>query len=104
MTLVIIGIIVWFLAIVLILRFFTVAKCPKVKRKKELPVFQKQLLNIMSGRDQNQDISELPESNNIFDRNLYENLDPWEQMQYMDDLAELSDKVTQKEKDKKENE
>ena len=59
MTLVITGIVVWLIAVVFILRFFSV--CKEIKRrpkKREFTVHQKQLLNITSGRDQNQDLTE----------------------------------------------
>lgn len=52
---IIIGFIVWVVLVVLILRFFSVSSD---REKRELTVHQKQLLNIMSGRDQNQDLSE----------------------------------------------
>jgi|TARA_Y100000289_G_C3910007_1_gene144081 hypothetical protein len=52
---IIIGFIVWVVLVVLILRFFSVSSD---RKKPELTVYQKQLLNIMSGKDQNQDLSE----------------------------------------------
>ena len=52
---IIIGFIAWLVLVVLILRFFSVSSD---RKKPELTVYQKQLLNIMSGKDQNQDLSE----------------------------------------------
>tara|TARA_Y100000401_G_scaffold114136_1_gene115752 strand:- start:11116 stop:11334 length:219 start_codon:yes stop_codon:yes gene_type:complete len=52
-------IIFYFILLFLVCRFFSVSKEIKQRpKKRELSAHQKQLLNIMTGRDKNQDLTE----------------------------------------------